>query len=183
MVGSLARVSRSNSRSKVVKVVLAASNMRTTPLGFFLFSKNVTETRTISSVTVFIPVSSATTASIATSHGTAAAQKRDTRVAPRPSRVRRLVDASHRDACPPSRPRAHRALLRPLEVAASSNYMRCAPFPFRRCWIRDCRRHRTCFVAVAEPSGRLRFRTIALTPPPAPPPIIAGGFAPTTTAL
>lgn len=71
----------------------------------------------------------------------------------------------------------------PLEVAASSNYMRCAPFPFRRCWIRDCRRHRTCFVAVAEPSGRLRFRTIALTPPPAPPPIIAGGFAPTTTAL
>ena len=45
--------------------------------------------------------------------------------------------------------RSSRSVAHPLEVAASSNYMRCAPFPFRRCWIRDCRRHRTCFVAVA----------------------------------
>jgi hypothetical protein len=70
----------------------------------------------------------------------------------------------------------------PLEVAASSNYMRCAPHPVPpmldpRMPTPDVRRRRR---------GRVRgfvSESSALTSPPAPSPTVAGGFAPTTTAL
>ena len=70
----------------------------------------------------------------------------------------------------------------PLEVAASSNY-EVRPLPFSP--LLDprlpptpdvLRRRRGAFRAASFPNHRAHA-------PPAPPPIIAGGFAPTTTAL